>query len=177
VRSLVRTRALWTIASVAVLLALSAGCGDDGGGGDSDSAVPTTATEDDGEDGGDDGSGLEFSCPLTDEQVSEILGADVERNNEETCFYSPGGVSGIPSAGFLGQPFCDDEFPEVLGYTESLDGLGVDAYLRTDGAATAEILVCADAAFVVFVDTGTLSEDPAAVAAAEELARAALDAA
>ncbi len=141
----------------------------------SDTAAAVSAA---GEGGAEAAGGDEwFTCPLTGEQVSAILGASVEKA-EGTCVYSPGAVSGIPSAGFFGQPPCERGNGAALGYQEELDGLGVPAYVRIDGAATAELLVCAAPAFMVFVDTGTLSdaEADAAVATAEQLARAAIEA-
>jgi hypothetical protein len=169
---------------VVVLAAIAVGCG-----GDDDDATssattvagaaggtePSVGPADDGG-GVDDGSGGEtFDCPVTAEQASEILGATVEKN-EETCFFSPGGGTAIPAAGFFGQEQCDDQFAEVLNYSDPYDGLDVDAWVRIDGQATAELLVCADPGFSVFVDTGTLSDDEAdaAIAMAKELAEAAM---
>ncbi|MBA2336845.1 MAG: hypothetical protein H0V96_03630 [Acidimicrobiia bacterium] len=105
--------------------------------------------------------------------MGDILGASVEKD-ESTCTYRPGG-GGLPTAGFFAQlaELCEADVPRQAGYTESVDGLGVDAYLKTGGGAPAEIWVCAADAFTVYVDTG-FSNTAAAVAAAEELASAAL---
>jgi hypothetical protein len=181
------TRKLWVGVLVGVA-ALVAGCGGDD---DNDSAAssPTGATDStevsgttitdgdggDGDDGG--GSGSTFTCAVTPEQASDILGASVDRQ-AEGCFFSPGGTTGIPTAGFLPQEFCDEDFAKVLGYSETYDGLDADAWVRIDGEATAQLLVCADAGFDVFVDTGTLSDDAAdaAIAQAAALAEAQLEA-
>ena len=86
--------------------------------------------------------GPAFDCPVSAEQASEILGVAMEKN-EETCFYSPVGGS-LPAAGFFGQlpEWCEGDFVTQSGYTEPVDGLGVDAYLKTGGGATVEMWVC-----------------------------------
>lgn len=181
-----RSRRLWKlgVGGTLVVLALSAGCGgDDGESGDAAAPAPTeTGSSTDTTDtadttDSDSGTGLGFDCPLSAEQVGEILGASVEKD-EPSCSYAPGGnVGSVPAAGFIGQlaELCEGDFITENGYTEPVEGLGVDAYLRTDGAATAEIWVCADDAFLLYVDTGDSNTD-AAVAAAEALALAALEA-
>lgn len=94
----------------------------------------------------------------------------------DTCTYSPGGNGGsVPAAGFIAQDavLCEDDFPKKAGYSDSVDGIGADGFLKTGGGATAEIWVCADDPFTVFVDTGD-SNTAAGVAAAEKLAKAAV---
>jgi hypothetical protein len=164
------------LGAVAAIVALSAGCGGD----DDDAASEDAAPSDDGsEDAGAEdaattvatGDGAEanasgdgtpgFDCPVSAEQASEILGVEMEKN-EETCFYSPVGAS-LPAAGFFGQlpEWCEGDFVTQSGYTEPVDGLGADAFLKTGGGATVEIWVCAADPFVVFVDTGGSDTGPA----------------
>lgn len=182
----VSSRRLRGVALAAVMTMSIAACGDDGDG----EGPPVAAAGGDGPDvsagddegpeiadgGTDDGGGEErFECAVTAEQVSEVLGADLEKN-EETCTFTRDGLAGsLPSAGFLVQlsSLCNEEFATQTGYTEQVEGLGVEAFLRTGGGATARILVCADAAFEVFVDTGT--DTVTGVAAAETLALVALE--
>jgi hypothetical protein len=177
------------LGAVAAIVALSAGCGgdDDAGSGDGgaddaaaeDAAAEDAAPNDDGsEDAGAEdavtvatGDGADanaagdgtpgFDCPVSAEQASEILGVEMEKN-EETCFYSPVGAS-LPAAGFFGQlpELCEGDFVTQSGYTEPVDGLGADAFLKTGGGATVEIWVCAADPFVVFVDTGGSDTGPA----------------
>ncbi len=104
-----------------------------------------------------------------------MLGVTVEKNSE-TCFYSPAG-GGQPMAVFftLMPGVCDEAWATGTGYTEPVTFLDAEAYLRTDGEATAQIAVCAAAPFDVAVDA--LDNDTeVAVAAAETLARMALEA-
>lgn len=166
---------------VVLALALAAGCGgDDGDAGDDAASAPTEAdssADDVDTTGGDSGTGLGFDCPLSAERVGEILGLSVEKD-ESTYTYAPSGnVDGVPAAGFIAQlaELCDGDFITQNGFTGSVEGLGVDAYLKTGGGATAQIWVCAEDAFTVVVDTGDSNTD-AGVAAAEALALAALEA-
>jgi hypothetical protein len=155
----------WLVAAVA-FLTLSAGCGNEPG-------AATSSSEPAGERGRNDAADARFDCPLTAEQVSAILGTPVEKD-ETTCTYGPSS-GGLPVAGFLAQlpELCASGFPEQAGYTEPVDSLGVDAFLKVAGEATAEIWVCSPAAFTVYVDTGD-AEPAAGIADAEELAKAAL---
>lgn len=167
------------LAGIAIVLVLSAGCGgdDDVAGGDANAGQAVTDvggnTQDTDVAGAE--SDLQFDCPLSAEQVGDVLGVAVEKD-ESTCTYVPGGnVGSVPSAGFIPQlaELCDGDFVSQSGYSEPVNGLGVDAYLKTGGGATAEIWVCAADAFLVFVDTGD-SNAAGAASAAEELAKAAL---
>jgi hypothetical protein len=172
--------------AVAAIVALSAGCGgdDDAGSGDTesdDAAAEDAGAEDaataatgDGADANAAGDGTPgFDCPVSAEQASEIMGVAMEKS-AETCFYSPVGAS-LPAAGFFGQlpEWCEGDFVTQSGYTEPVDGLGVDAYLKTGGGATVEIWVCAADPFTVFVDTGGSDTGPA-TEFAEALAAAAI---
>lgn len=151
------TRQAW--AALAVVLVLGAGCGDDDTAERSASeAMADPAGGDGGDvealDGGEDGDAL--GCPLSAERVGAILGTGVEKA-EATCSYAPGGVVGeVPSVGFLEQlpELCESGFPEANGYTEPVEGLGVDAFLKEGGMATAELWVCGGVDFVVYIDTG-----------------------
>ena len=178
-------RSLALGAAALLVLLLAVGCGGDDGDADAnvdaDASADTEGPGDTDETGETDApaepaDGDGFDCPLSAEQVSDVLGAPVEKD-DATCTYLPGGNAGsVPGAGFIPQlpELCDDGFPEQSGYTEPVDGLGVDAFLKTGGGATAEIWVCGADAFVVFVDTGD-SDTATATAAAEELAAAALE--
>jgi hypothetical protein len=159
-------------AAIAVPLVLVAGCGDDEDA-SPDAADPSAdaaggssaASPDD-----DGGSGRDgFSCPLSAEEVGDVLGASVDKD-DTTCTYAPSGGE-LPSAGFMAQlvDLCDQGFPEANGYTEPVGGIGADAFLKTDGAATAELWVCAPDAFLVWVDTGD-SDPSTAIAQVGELA-------
>ena len=155
------------VATGVLLLALSGGCTDEPVEAP-DNGETTSTNQADG-----DAEGLSFDCPLSAEQVGAILGTTVERD-DSTCTYGPAS-GGLPAAGFLAQlpELCADGFPEQAGYTEPVAGLGVDAFLKVGGAATAEIWVCSPGAFTVYVDTGD-SEPATGTAYAEELARAAV---
>ncbi len=105
-----------------------------------------------------------------------MLGVTVEKTNE-TCHYSPADGGGLPVAVFftLMPGVCNEAWATGTGYTEPVTSLDTEAYLRTDGEATAQIAVCAAAPFDVAVDA--LGEDTeVGVAAAETLARMVLEA-
>lgn len=167
----------------ALLVSLAA-CGDDASdssaGQVTDGTVNDAGADDAAGDAGasiDDGLGEEFECTITAEQVGEVLGAQVERN-EGTCAFSPGAATGRqPTAAFLGQlaELCEGDFVEQNGYTEPVEGLGVDAYLKPGTTASAEIWVCAPAPFVVAVGVGPDLGRSGAVAAAETLALVSLE--
>lgn len=174
--------------ALAAVVALSlAACGSDGDGADpppvatagqgDGSTTSGQASEGSGDDDFDDGLGEEFECTITAEQVSEVFGVPVERS-EGTCSFSPGAAAGQPpSAAFLGQlsELCEGDFLEQSGYTERVEGLGVDAFLKPGETATAEVWVCAPAAFYVVVGVGPDLGRAGAVAAAETLALIALE--
>jgi hypothetical protein len=171
----------WRRVAVAmVVLGLLAGCGDDDATDATDRTEATDATDatDDTEatggspDAGSAGAAAD-RCPLSADQVSEALGAPVERD-EASCTFFPADTFS-PNATFVRQSSvaCDEGYPADLGYEESLDGFGTEAYAQRDTTAGVQILVCDDAPFEVVVDI--VGDPEAALAAAEQLARLVLD--
>jgi hypothetical protein len=165
-------------ATLCALVPLAA-CGDDGdepgevAGVTGETSADASGDLGEGDDGGGDG---EFDCPLTAEEVGELLGADVEKD-EATCSYAPGGnVGSVPSASFIAQlpEPCTEDFLAQQGFTERLDLLDEEAYLKASGDSRAEAWVCGDRSFSVSVDLGPDSGGGAA--AAETLAMMALEA-
>jgi hypothetical protein len=184
----VGTRALTRRFAVAAVLAgVMAACGggddDDAGGGvnpiDAAGGEAVTDTAGGGAGAGGDGGGGNggFSCAITAEQVGEVLGTAVEKD-EATCGFAPGGnVGSVPGAVFLSQSpeLCDEGFANQLGYNERVaDMFGAEAYVQTSGVADAQVLVCSDVAFEVYVDDAEEGSG-SAEASAETLALIALD--
>jgi hypothetical protein len=109
-------------------------------------------------------------CPLTAEQVSQVLGQPVEIDEPSCSFFPP--TDGMPNASFNLQVAwaCTEDMLAEGGYEVSVSGIGDAAYVQPGMADGTWLLVCAgDAPFEIRVDGG--NGDNAAQAAAEELAR------
>jgi hypothetical protein len=169
--------------AVVAALLLLVGCGGDDGDGESSpsvterddtSATASTEAADSSAPDDSEGSGgaSDDRCPLTEDEVSEVLAATVV--DEGACtFFPPEDL--LPSAGFVLQLAfaCDGDFPAEVGYEEPLEGLGVDAYVQRETVFGTQILVCEDRPFEVYADMPGDSE--ADFAAAEQLARLVLE--
>ena len=173
------------VAAAVVVMATLVGCGDDDDEG-GDAAGPTTSSLADDEGSSDDEDGSEDDdsnappaasgeCPLTAEQVSEVLGAPVE---EAACTFFPpaDAASAAPNANIIRQVAfaCEEEARAEVGYEEPLDGFDVDAYVKRETVYGDQILVCVDPPLEIWVDM--LEDHEGAVAAAEELARLVIEA-
>jgi hypothetical protein len=92
-------------------------------------------------------------CPLSAEQVSDALGATVEKD-AGACTYFPAGDNVTPNAAFNRQHsfICDEPERSDAGYKEALDGLTEKAYVQPDTALGTMILVCSKNTFEITVD-------------------------
>jgi len=109
-------------------------------------------------------------CPLTAEQVSSAVGAQVKGPDSSCSFFPVDEAKLLPSAAYVKQVnfACSGNIPAQNGYSETLEGLGQPAYVadRADGSW---ILVCRSGApFEIRVDA---SGREAARTAATALAR------
>lgn len=179
---------------VAVASLLVASCSDDGedsaepadttasstasspttsGGDGSTTAAPATtaATSDPGPGTTAPTSGSPDRCPLTAEQVSEVIGVTME--DVGGCVFFPPEKSD-PSALFVRQVSfaCNDDIRQQNGYEEAFDGLGVEAYVKRGTSYGVQILVCEEQPFEVAANL--TDDDAASQTAAEALARLAL---
>lgn len=164
------------VVKASIVLALGAAVGllACGGGeeGQDDAADATTVSTSDDPGGGEDmaATGDVDRCPLTAEQVGEVLGQEMTAD-EASCSFFPLD-SGMPNAGFNVQitNACSEEVLSPMGYQQAVSGLGDAAYVQRGMADGTWLLVCdGDAPFEIRVDSG--SGDDASQAAAEELAR------
>ncbi len=165
---------------VAVVLAMAmSACGGDSPAtddppGDSVSR-PSVGTVSEPDAGGDGGGGGPFGCPLSAKQVGEVLGVAVDKD-DAACSYSPSDGSSSPFVLFISltPEACAEEWATGNGYVEWANTFDVNAYLRTDGASKAGLLVCSDAPFEVAVDA--VGGEEFSTTAAERLAAIALEA-
>lgn len=168
---------LWGLAGLMVVVLLNGcgGSGDDGTAADKsgDTASDTQGAQRQASTSLGARAGSSDRCPLTADQVSNVLRASVEKD-DASCTYAPAGDRDTPNAAFNRQLdfACTGNHPSEVGYTTKLDGLGVDAYVQPDTAIGTMILVCAKSPFEITVNAG--SDSAQALAAARELARLAL---
>ena len=170
-----RTR--WVVGLIGAVLAVSllASCGgdaDDGadgattgegsaattaaGGGDSPAATSSDAS-----------AGPSSACPLSVEQVSEVLGVSMEKEADVCMFSGPSRsliyVQQVPFA-------CSDAVVRDPSFEmEPYDGLDVTAYTSTVGT---ELLVCTEPPFAMTVDITPSLDDLVADATAASAAAA-----
>jgi hypothetical protein len=172
----------WTVRIVGALLVMTllAGCSGDGeGGGTTDDGTGATNIGGASDPGAGNSSGAvpgpSNDCPLSAEQVSEVLGVTVEKEATLCMFDGPSQnvtyvrqVSFACSEGVIGDPSFE---------MEPFDGLGVGAYAAPQGA---DLLVCTDPPFEITVDItpdldDLVADATAASAAAEVSERAAAE--
>jgi hypothetical protein len=124
--------------------------------------------------GGSASGGARERCPLTAEQVGDVLGVEVAEEGG-ACLFFPTNGKLVPSALYVQQVAfaCRDDVRSEVGYDEPFEGLGVDAYVQAGTADGTMLLVCTEPPFEVSVDQGV--DDAAARAQVEELARLVLD--
>jgi hypothetical protein len=120
--------------------------------------------------------GSASGCPFTEEEVSGVLGVDVEGDTSAStsCTFFPPNSSS-PRAIFVRLPAlaCTEEYLEATGQEyEPYGELGVEAF-ATLNTSPASIIVCADNVFDINVEIP--GNAAASLAAADELARLALD--
>jgi hypothetical protein len=159
-------RSVLGFAIVAITLAMLAACGgdDDDDVGSADDVTTTAAAEDDSGDEGDDDSSTETTaggdddggddCPLTAEEVSEIIGGSVEEQPDlrtgADCQYTGGGlhiVLGVRGTSGLSA----DEF--IDGSAESFD----EEAERVDDVGDAAAFIGSDDYFLAFSDDQVIS--------------------
>jgi hypothetical protein len=168
---MIRRASLTPLVSLVVALALlGAGCSGNGADDAADVNQPATPG-----DGGDDEGGAVVGdttrCPLTAEQVGEVLGATVERDGDACTFYPPEAFS--PRALFIPLRGACEDLRMSDPRLESFQGLGVEAYAYSAPGVPSRILVCGDAPFDISAEIP--DEEERSVTAVEELARLALE--
>ena len=150
---------------------LLSGCGDgDEGEGPPDAGDISTSTDQSADDEG--APGEVDRCPLSTEQVSEVLGQEMTIDEASCSFFPADESSLLPNAGFNLQMelACNEEGLAAMEYEQPVSGIGDAAYVQSGRADGTWLLVCAgDSPFELRVDSG--SGDDAAQTAAEELAR------
>ncbi|MFN2420350.1 MAG: hypothetical protein ABR527_03070 [Gemmatimonadota bacterium] len=164
-----------SIALALVGVMLLSGCGDgDEGEGPADATDTTSASASaDPSEADDEGSAAGIDrCPLSAEQVSEVLGQDMTVDEASCSFYPADESAILPNASFNVQLSlaCSEDGLSGMDYEQPVGGIGDAAYVQRGRADGTWLLVCAgDSPFELRVDSG--SGDDASQAAAEELAR------
>jgi hypothetical protein len=103
--------------------------------------------------GGSSGGGAGDRCPLTAEEVGDVIGVEVAEEGGACLFYPTNGKL-VPSALYVQQVAfaCREDIRSEVGYEEAVDGFGVDAYVQEGGSSTTTLLVCTDPPFEVTVE-------------------------
>jgi hypothetical protein len=118
--------------------------------------TPTTAPPDD------------KGCPLTAEDVSEAIGATFTETSTDCSFETGAGVFPSVDFGYLGASTCTPESLRQEGYSDAVDGLGVDAYSMLYSLGVSLIVCNGDQPFGVIVD-GIQGDDLTAAVALAKL--------
>jgi hypothetical protein len=109
----------------------------------------------------------EGRCPLTAEQVGEVLGTEVVADEGSCSFFPMGGA--LPNASHNPQSTVAllEETRAEYGYEESVADLGDEAYLARLADGTWLLVHAGELIFEIRVDTGSAPDE---LAAARQLA-------
>jgi hypothetical protein len=134
----------------------TSGCGDEGSGASTSLVSPTTGAESE----TDDTVTADGGCPLSADQVSEVLGTEVVKDG--CSFFPTDGV--VPNASHNPQSSIAlmDETRADYGYNESVPGLGDEAYTSRLADGTWVLVHAGDIIFEIRVDMGSEAEELAA---------------